>query len=50
MVCARETNNQAGSPYVGGTFVMSVEFALDYPFRAPQVCPTWSFIGKGANA
>ena len=30
---------KAGSPYVGGRFVMSVDFALDYPFRAPQVCP-----------
>jgi ubiquitin-protein ligase len=28
---------------------MSVEFALDYPFRAPQVRPTGSFVGEGAN-
>jgi ubiquitin-protein ligase len=34
-----EANKKAGSPYVGGRFTMSVDFALDYPFRAPQVCP-----------
>nr|ADE10070.1 UBCc [Tremella fuciformis] len=26
-----------GSPYVGGTFHLNVEFAHDYPFRAPQI-------------
>jgi ubiquitin-protein ligase len=31
------------SPYSGGKFKLGVEFGLDYPFKAPQVCcqTTW---------
>ncbi|EIW73700.1 hypothetical protein M231_01064 [Tremella mesenterica] len=32
-----EIKGPPGSPYEGGKFHLNVEFAHDYPFRAPQV-------------